>query len=241
MEFASELVVKFALVGHRISEVPTRLARDGRDRPPHLRSWRDGWRHLRFLMLYSPRWLFLYPGLIATVLGLVLTALLLVGPVTIAGKGFDIGTMMYTIALTVVGYQAVLFAVLSHVYAQAEGFLPTKARFQAFQQRLSMESGILIGVGIFAIGLGLSVVSLLHWRSAGFGGLAPADSVRTAAPAMVGLVLGSQTILGGLFVSLLRIRVVRPEPLVPTKVHTQDTKLLPGTIPVTADEVGERT
>ncbi len=235
MEFASEMVVKACLAGLKVSEQPTTLRPDGRSRPPHLRSWRDGWRHLRFLMLYSPRWLFFYPGVIITLLGLLMTGALLVGPVEIGGKGFDVGTMMYTIALTVIGYQAVLLAVLSNVYAQAEGFLPRTPRFHAFQQRLSMENGILIGFGIFLLGVVLSGLSVWQWRSASFGGLDAADSVRSAAPAMLGLMLGSQTILGGLFVSLLRIRVVRPEPRVPAEVHIEKTEPLPGGRAVTTD------
>jgi len=235
MEFASEMVVKACLAGLVVTEQPTTLRPDGRSRPPHLRSWRDGWRHLRFLMLYSPRWLFFYPGLLITLFGLLATGALLVGPVEIGGKGFDVGTMMYTIALTVIGYQAVLLAVLSNVYAQAEGFLPTTPRFHAFQQRLSMENGIVIGFAIFMLGLVLSVLSVFEWRSASFGGLEATDSVRAAAPAMLGLMLGSQTILGGLFVSLLRIRVVRPEPRVAAEVHTHQPEPLPDSRTETTD------
>lgn len=240
MEFASEMVVKACLAGLKVTEQPTILRPDGRSRPPHLRSWRDGWRHLRFLMLYSPRWLFFYPGLFTTMLGLLATGVLMVGPVAVGGKGFDVGTMMYTIALTVIGYQAVLLAVLSNVYAQAEGFLPRTPRFHAFQQRLSMENGILIGFGIFMLGLVLSVLSVFQWRSASFGGLDATDSVRAAAPAMLGLMLGSQTILGGLFVSLLQIRVFRPEPRVPVEVHTHQAENLPGSRTETTDQVPDR-
>jgi glycosyltransferase involved in cell wall biosynthesis len=212
MEFASEMVVKACLADLTIVEVPTTLRKDGRTRAPHLRSWRDGWRHLRFLMLYSPRWLFLYPGLLLTAIGLVASLVLISGPVVLGGYGLDIGTMMYAMALTVVGYQAVLFAVLSKVYALHEGFLPASDRFHDFQRRLNLENLIVLGGVIFVAGLVWMIVSLLWWQDAGFGALPPADSARAVAPAVLGLVLGGQTIMAGLFLSLLRIRVIHPDP-----------------------------
>ncbi len=212
MEFASEMVVKASLAELDIREVPTTLSKDGRSRPPHLRSWRDGWRHLRFLLLYSPRWLFLYPGLAVTLLGLVASVALIAGPVTIGGYGLDIGTMMYAMALTIVGYQAVLFAVLSKVYAFHEGFLPASARFEVFQRRLNLENLIGLGAVILLAGVLWMVVSLLWWQDAGFGELPPEDSARAVAPAVLGLVLGVQTVMAGLFLSLLRIRVIHPAP-----------------------------
>ena len=188
------------------------MRKDGRSRPPHLRSWRDGWRHLRFLLLYSPRWLFLYPGVALTLLGLVATIALIAGPVTIGAYGLDIGTMMYAMALTIVGYQAVLFAVLSKVYAFHEGFLPASDRFDVFQRRLNLENLIGLGAVIVLAGVLWMVVSLLWWQDAGFGELPPEDSARAVAPAVLGLVLGVQTVMAGLFLSLLRIRVLHPAP-----------------------------
>jgi glycosyltransferase involved in cell wall biosynthesis len=211
MEFASEMVVKACLAELDVREVPTTLRPDGRSRPPHLRSWRDGWRHLRFLMLYSPRWLFLYPGLLLTLLGLVSTIALVVGPVEIGNVGFDVGTLLFAFAATILGYQGVLFALLSHDYAEQEGFLP-RARFHRFRSWLDLEKSIGLGVGIFLLGVVLTFVSLWQWRDAGFGSMPPADSVRSAVPGVLGLVLGNQTVLFGLFLSFLRIRVVRPAP-----------------------------
>jgi hypothetical protein len=211
MEFASEMVVKACLAQLDVREVPTTLRKDGRSRPPHLRSWRDGWRHLRFLLLYSPRWLFLYPGLLLTVLGLIVTAALIRGPIDVGGHGLDIGTMLYGVAITVVGYQAFIFAVLSKVYAKHEGFLPSGARFDRFQERLNLENLTVIGVVVFLVGVVWTVLSLLHWKGQGFGALEARDSVRAVAPAMLGLVLGSQTVMAGLFLSLLRIRVIHPD------------------------------
>jgi glycosyltransferase involved in cell wall biosynthesis len=211
MEFASEMVVKACLAELDVREVPTTLRPDGRSRPPHLRSWRDGWRHLRFLMLYSPRWLFLYPGLLLTLLGLVSTIALVVGPVEIGNVGFDVGTLLFAFAATILGYQGVLFALLSHDYAEQEGFLP-RARFHRFRSWLDLEKSIGLGVGIFLLGVVLTFISLWQWRDAGFGSMPPADSVRSAVPGVLGLVLGNQTVLFGLFLSFLRIRVVRPAP-----------------------------
>ena len=237
MEFASEMVVKSCLAGLAVSEVPTTLRPDGRSRPPHLRSFRDGWRHLRFLLLFSPRWLFLYPGLVLTAVGAVLTTLLVRGPINVGSYGFDIGSLLYAAALTVVGYQAVLFSILSRVYAQAEGFLPARARFDAFQRRLSMERGVAIGVGIFAFGLIMSFTSLLRWRRADFGSLVPEQTIRTVVPGMLGLMLGSQTILSGLFLSLLRIRIVRPTAVSGADVGAQYSPLLSGGADPAAPEV----
>src|SRR5256714_522661 len=124
MEFASEMVVKSTLHKLRISEVPTALQPDGRSRPPHLRSWSDGWRHLRFLLLYSPRWLFLYPGALLMAAGLVAGLILLQGPVVVAGVGFDAQTLLYTAAAVILGFQAVAFAVFTKVFAISEGLLP---------------------------------------------------------------------------------------------------------------------
>ena len=206
MEFASEIVVKSALEGLQIGEVPTRLRRDGRSRPPHLRSFRDGWRHLRFLLLFSPRWLLLYPGALATIGGLALTALLTRGSIAVASVHFDVGSLLYAIALTILGYQTLVFAALSRVYAQTEGFLPSRTSVDSFARMMSIEKGLIAGVALFTFGIVASVASLLRWRAASFGDLDPAQTIRTIAPAMVGLVLGMQTILGGIFLSILRIR-----------------------------------
>ncbi|MDX1449516.1 MAG: glycosyltransferase family 2 protein [Acidimicrobiia bacterium] len=207
MEFASEMVVKAALGGLQISEVPTTLRKDGRSRRPHLSSFRDGWRHLRFLLLFSPRWLFLYPGVLLTVAGLIMSGLLISGPVTIGGVGFDVGSLLYAVALTVIGYQAVLFALLSRVYAAEEGFLPPSRRIARLRRRLSLEKGAVAGLAIFLAGVVLSVVSLMRWREAGFGSLVPEQTIRAVAPAMLGLILGTQTVLGAIFLSILGIRV----------------------------------
>lgn len=205
MEFASEVVVKARLAGLRITEVPTTLSKDGRSRPPHLRSWRDGWRHLRFLLIFSPRWLFLYPGLVAFVVGAVLTLVLLVGPVRIGPVGLDLGTMMYASALTVVGWQSVLFSILTKIYASHEGFLPMSERYQRLLERISVERGLVLGVFIFVVGVLGAAAQLMRWGGQGFGALDVSQTVRSAIPAVLGIMLGFLTVMFSMFAGILTI------------------------------------
>lgn len=206
MEFASEMVVKSTLAGARISEVPTTLSKDGRSRPPHLRSWRDGWRHLRFLMIFSPRWLFLLPGLVALMLGVLGTLVLLTGPARIGGVGFDVASQVYLSALAIVGYQGVLFAVLTKLYAEREGFrLPRGRGFSWFAERASLESFSLAGLALLLIGIIVLVFQFFAWAQTGFGALDPQATLRVAIPASLFMVLGAQTIMSGLFLGILTI------------------------------------
>jgi hypothetical protein len=210
MEFASEVVVKSTLQGLRISEVPTTLKKDGRSRPPHLRSWRDGWRHLRFLLLFSPRWLFLYPGLAAVVVGLIGSAVLAFGPVEIGAVGLDVSTQVYLSAITVVGYQAALFALLTKMYARHEGFyLPRSRRFERIAERTSLESAAIAGVVLFLLGLSIGIVQFVAWAASGFGAQDPVDTVRLAVPAALLMMLGVQTVMSGMFLGILTIDIKR--------------------------------
>jgi hypothetical protein len=205
MEFASEIVVKSCLSGLRFAEVPTTLKKDGRSRPPHLRSWRDGWRHLRFLLIYSPRWLFLYPGLAALAVGLLATLALLVGPIKIGAAGFDVGTMLYTAAFAVIGYQAVLFSVMVKLFAAREGLLPMSQRYRQLVERFSIERGLILGIVIFVAGIIVALLQLLRWGSVGYGALDTSQNIRTAIPAVLGMVLGFQTIMFSMFAGVLSI------------------------------------
>jgi glycosyltransferase involved in cell wall biosynthesis len=211
MEFASEVVVKSTLSGLRISEVPTTLKKDGRSRPPHLRSWRDGWRHLRFLLLFNPRWLFLIPGSVAFVIGLLGSLALLFGPLFVGNVGLSVSTQVYLAALTVVGYQAVLFALLTKLYARHEGFyIPRSRAFDRFAEKATLESGALIGVGLFLLGLIIAIVQFAVWASSGFGEQNPVDTMRLAIPAALLMMLGFQTIMSGMFLGILSIPVRTP-------------------------------
>ncbi|SNR49615.1 glycosyltransferase family 2 protein [Actinomadura mexicana] len=213
MEFASEMVVKATLQGYDIREVPTTLSPDGRTRAPHLNTWRDGWRHLRFLMLYSPRWLFLIPGLVFMTLGLVAGIALSTGPVTVGDIAFDVDTLVGASAALVIGFQAVLFGLLTKVYAMQEGFLPHDRRVQRVIDWWSLERGLLIGGLLAVAGLAGLVASLLHWRVNSFGELDPRHSLRIVVPAATALVMSFQAIFASLFVSILGIRRRQHPPL----------------------------
>lgn len=210
MEFASEMVVKSTLDGLRVSEVPTTLSKDGRSRPPHLRSWRDGWRHLRFLLIFSPRWLFLIPGTVLFALGLLGTIFLAFGPLVVGNVGFDVSSQVYLAALTTVGYQSVIFAILTKIYAQHEGFrIPRSRSFERLEKRISLESGAIVGLLLFLIGLVIGIVQFAIWGSAGFGALQAASTIRIAVPASLLMVLGAQTIMAGLFLGVLSVGIRR--------------------------------
>ena len=210
MEFASEMVVKSTLGGLRVSEVPTTLKKDGRSRPPHLRSWRDGWRHLRFLLIFSPRWLFLIPGAVAFTLGVLGSIFISFGPIVVGSVGLDVSSQIYFAALAVVGYQSVLFALLTKIYAQHEGFrIPRSRNFERLEKRISLESGALVGLGLFIVGLIIAAVQFAEWAAVGFGALDAVATVRIAVPASLFMMLGAQTVMAGMFVGVLSVGVQR--------------------------------
>jgi glycosyltransferase involved in cell wall biosynthesis len=212
MEFASEMVVKASLEGVAISEVPTTLSPALRTRKPHLRPWRDGWRHLRFLLLFSPRWLFLYPGAASMLIGLAAMIALLPGSFAVFGASFDVHTMIYASVLIVVGYQAIVFAVLARVYATIEGFLPPHDWLSRQVQRISLEAGILAGLALILTGVVLTVIALAIWGDAGFSNLNYRDTLRLVIPASTALIVGVETVLSSFFVSILTIEHRRPAP-----------------------------
>jgi glycosyltransferase involved in cell wall biosynthesis len=206
MEFASEMVVKATLAKYDIREVPTTLSPDGRSRPPHLNTWRDGWRHLRFLLLYSPRWLFLIPGLVFMTLGLITGIALSFGPVTVGDIAFDVDTLVGASAAMIIGFQAVIFALLTKVYAMQEGFLPHDSRVKKIIDWWSLERGLVLGGLLAVAGLAGLIASVLHWRVNNFGELDPRQSLRIVVPAATALVMSFQAIFATLFVSILGIR-----------------------------------
>lgn len=206
MEFASEMVVKATLARLRLTEVPTTLSPDGRSRPPHLRSWRDGWRHLRFLLMYSPRWLFLLPGLLLLGVGLALGAWLVGGPRSVTSITLDIHTLLFASAFVITGYQAIVFGLLTKVFAITEGLLPEDPQLQRAFRYITLEVGLVAGAVLLLLGLGGTVYSLLVWRSHGFGHLEPQETMRLAIPSVTALLLGGQTILASFFLSILGLR-----------------------------------
>jgi hypothetical protein len=203
MEFASEMVVKATAFGLRITEIPTTLSPDGRDRTPHLRTWRDGWRHLRFLLLYSPRWLFLYPGIALCVLGAVVSALLLPGPRMVGNVGFDIDTLLFGAMAILIGFQSVVFATFTKVFAISEGLLPEDPRLSRLFRYVTLETGLVVGFLLLLAGTGAWVLGLEYWRSHNFGPLDPATSLRIVIPGLVFFTLGFQVILSSFFLSVL--------------------------------------
>jgi glycosyltransferase involved in cell wall biosynthesis len=206
MEFASELVVKAALARWRIAEVPTTLHPDGRGRSPHLRRWRDGWRHLRFLLLFSPRWLFLYPGLVLLALGGALVTALYFAPLHILGAGLDIHSMLYASAAALLGLQLCLFALFARVSAQGAGLLPRQPALEKLLAALTLERGLLLGVCIALAGLSWSAAAFWQWRETGFGPLDPRVVMRDTIPASALMIGGMELVLASFLLSVLRLK-----------------------------------
>jgi glycosyltransferase involved in cell wall biosynthesis len=206
MEFASEMVVKAALAGLKIAEVPTRLYPDGRDRPPHLRTWRDGWRHLRFLLLYSPRWLFLYPGLAIMLVGLAGSVWLLPESRRVGDVTFDINSLFFFCSLILIGFQMVTFSIFTRIIAIKDKLLPPQDRLVRILDFLSLERGILAGMILSGIGLAWSFFAVRYWQTSNFGDLDPVISFRLVIPGMTLLLLGIQTILSTFLISILGLQ-----------------------------------
>jgi glycosyltransferase involved in cell wall biosynthesis len=207
MEFASEMVIKAALKGMRITEVAVKLRPDGRSRPPHLRTWRDGWRHLRFMLLFSPRWLFLYPGLALFAVGAILSALLIGGPLHVAGVRLDIHTLLVAGFLSLVGYQLVLFAVFTKIFAIRMGFHPPHPLLLRVFKYVNLEVGVLAGALMVLAGIVGLVAAVVSWQAVGFGNLDPSLTMREVIPSVVLLALGTQTVFASFFISILSIDV----------------------------------
>jgi hypothetical protein len=203
MEFASEMIVKATLAGQRIAEVPITLYPDGRERRPHLRTWRDGWRILRFMLLFSPRWLFLIPGAVLFVLGLIAGARLVAGPLRVGRVVFDVNTLLVCGMAMLIGFQLVAFAIFTRVYAMARGLLPENVRLQRLLGAVTLEGGLAIGGGLSLVGLGLLLWAVDYWRAFGFGPIDYDRSLRLSIPAVVVTTLGVEVIFTSFFLSIL--------------------------------------
>lgn len=206
MEFASEMVVKATLHKLKIIEVPTTLSPDGRTRKPHLRSWRDGWRHLRFLLLFSPRWLFLYPGMILSFLGISLLTVLSINPVSVFGITLDIHTQLYASFFSILGTQFISFAIFSRQYASSIGIIPDDSISKKFIHIFSIEKGILIGLLLFITGLFSSFYSVYLWSNAAFGDLNPQSFMRIVIPSGTAITVGLQIMFSSFFLGYLKIK-----------------------------------
>jgi len=207
MEFASEMVIKATLLKMDIREVPATLEKDGRSRPPHLRPWRDGWRHLRFMLLFSPNWLFLYPGLLLMASGIALGGGLVMTPLHVGDLRFSVGTLIYCVTLVEVGFQALWFALLSRAYAVQEGLVPQSWRMRQLDRWVTLEGGLLAGLGLLGIGFVLLGYAVSIWSSARFGVLNVNEIARICITSSLALSMGFEVMLSSLLLSTLRLNV----------------------------------
>jgi hypothetical protein len=206
MEFASEMVIKAQMAGLRIAEVPTSLHPDGRSRAPHLRTWRDGWRHLRFMLLFSPRWLFLFPGMLLLAGGLVVSLLLIAAPRALGGAVLDINTLLVSGIVCIIGYQLIVFALFTKVFTVTEGFQPMPGYLEGLLRHFRLEHGIVVAAVMILSGAGILAAALWKWREADFGELNPRETMRWMIPGSVILALGVQTLFSSFFFSILGLR-----------------------------------
>ncbi|WP_433831815.1 glycosyltransferase family 2 protein [Actinoplanes sp. CA-015351] len=209
MEFASEVVVRAALAGYRMTEVPTTLRKDGRSRPPHLRTWRDGWRHLRFLLVFAPNRTLVWPGLALFALSLVGAVTLAFTPVTVAGVTFDVNALAYACATLLVGAQLFLFGGFAQIYGRVEGIVRDR-QLTRWVRWLSFERCVVIGLSLITVGLAGTVAALSDWGLAGFGDLDPRGTIRLVLPSVAAIALGFTVTFSGLFASLLTLRGLTP-------------------------------
>jgi len=203
MEFASEMVLKAAYLSLRIAEVPTTQFPAGRHRSPHLRTWRDGWRHLRLMLLHSPRWLFFYPGVLLVVFGMLVGLWLMPGPRTVKGVAFDIHTLLYAATAVLLGFQSITFAAFTKIYAIREGLLPEDRRLEKLLRATSLELGLAVGGLLVVAGLVASVYAVGSWGAQHFGDLDPVKVMRLIIPAVFSLTLGGEIMLSSFFLSVL--------------------------------------
>ncbi|MEO8684783.1 MAG: glycosyltransferase family 2 protein [Devosia sp.] len=205
MEFASEMVVKSTLSNLDVREVPTTLKKDGRSRPPHLRSFRDGWRHLRFLLLFSPRWLFLYPGITLLLVGLLAGATLMGGPVHLGDIVLDLHTFLVAALCVIVGVQSISFAVIGRRFASRYGFIPKSSSYDRILEALTLERILLVAVLLMLLGAASLLWGVGKWADRGFGVLNPNTTMRALILAMTALVTGFQLMMSGFMSSMINI------------------------------------
>lgn len=203
MEFASEMIVKCEIAHLRIAEVPTTLRPDGRSRRPHLRTWRDGWRHLRFLLLMSPRWLMLYPGLALFAIGALAQLVIARGAVVVAGIGFDIHTMLYSAGATILGLQLMIFAVLARAVGCVKGVLPPTSSVDRLWRALTLERGIAVGTAVLALGVALALFSVDLWVEAHLSVLDPTRMMRYAIPSVTLVIAGAEIVFASFVLSFI--------------------------------------
>ncbi len=206
MEFASEMVIKATLKSLRIAEVPITLHPDGRTRAPHLKPWRDGWRHLRFMLLFSPKWLFTWPGLGLLAAGLGMAVPLSISPIKLGHVQFDTNTLLVASMMILVGFQVSFFGIFTQLYCVARGLLPENQKLTALLRWFCLERGIIIGLIMLATGLGFLAAAILKWRSVGFGLISYPESLRLVIPAVTCITFAIQTVFSSFFLSILELK-----------------------------------
>ena len=206
MGYAIEMLVKATMQDLQVTEVPTTLSPDARDREPHLQTWRDGWRSIRLLLLYSPKWLFLYPGLFLLLVGIAGMAWLVPGSRALEGVTFDVSTLVYFALAVTVGLQSIYFFVTARWFGITEGLLPDNPRIRRLLDRPVPELGLIVGVLLVAAGLAVSFYALATWNSAGFGRLNYPHTLRIVIPGATLIACGMQTTLSALFIGVLGLR-----------------------------------
>ena len=215
MEFASEMVVKATLARpahHRSAD--DAVARTGASRPPHLRSWRDGWRHLRFLLMYSPRWLFLYPGLAMIVLGFAVLAWLLPGVRYVGGVALDIHTLVYASGLIMLGLQACLFSIFTKLFGMGQRLLPPDPLFERLIRAFTLERGLAIGAALVVGGAIGSVYAVVNWKGSAFGPQQPQELMRIVVPSLTAIMVGMEIVFASFFLSVLQLMRIPSVPAV---------------------------
>ncbi len=206
MEFASEMIVKAHLNNLKITEVPIILYKDGRNRKPHLNTWSDGWRHLRFLLLYSPKWLFLFPSLLLMFFGLIFSIALFIQPIHVYSITFDVHTLLYTHGMFLIGLQFLLFYGLTKVFAITNKLLPKSNRYDTFFNYLSLEKGLLLGFLVTILGIVLGIYGFSIWSESNFGPLEVKNTLRIIIPSVTCILIGIQVILFSFFFSILGLK-----------------------------------
>jgi glycosyltransferase involved in cell wall biosynthesis len=203
MEFASEMVVKATLANLRVAEVPTTLSPDGRSRPPHLRSWRDGWRHLKFLLTFAPKWLFFYPGAALALIGVVLLAALLPGSVHVGTVTLGVHTRLFAAGGVIIGAQLMSFAVVARLFGVREKLWPTSPRIELARSLFTIDRTCIAGAVMLVAGIVLAVAAVRGWAGAGFGNMDVEGTMRLAIPSVLLCALGVQALVTGFFTALL--------------------------------------
>ena len=203
MEYASEMVVQAVMNGYTISEVPTTLSPDGRSRPPHLRSWHDGWRHLKFLLLHSPNWLFLYPGFALVIVGLIIGTIIEIQPIYFKGVILNVNTLLYSIAIIIVGFNLISFHTFAKIYAINAGFIKAD---KGFHTKLNAENCALLGLFLVLIGIAMTVIAFVLWGRSAFREMNMEKFMRLTVPAITFILMGVHLVFSGLFIDLLKIR-----------------------------------